>query len=368
MIHLLTIIGARPQIIKAAAFSRAVAAWNSTHNPKEQIHETLLHTGQHYDDNMSAVFFEELGVPAPAIQLHTQQPAEMMEGIESTLQSAHYDGVVLYGDTNSTLAGAKAASKLHVPVFHVEAGLRSWNIQMPEEYNRIVADSVSSLLFTPTDTATANLQREGKQHIVQTGDLMYDNALWFSSLAEQKSEVLKRLQILDEPYVLATVHRQANADNPWNMRSIIVALESIAEKRKVVLPLHPRTRKGLDEDSLRKLTSNPQIILTEPVSFLDMILLEKHASLVLTDSGGVQKEAFFFGKPCVILREETEWTEIVESGAAILAGADTRQILQAYEQLQSVSIPPSTLYGDCHAADRMVLEIVRFLLHDDFII
>ena len=361
MIQLLTIIGARPQIIKAAAFSRAVAAWNASHSPEEQIHETILHTGQHYDENMSAVFFSELGVPAPTIHLHAHQTDEMLDGIGKSLLSAHYDGVVLYGDTNSTLAGAKAASKLHVPVFHVEAGLRSWNIQMPEEYNRIVADSVASLLFTPTDTATANLQREGKDHIIQTGDLMYDNTLYFSAVAEHKSDVLRRLNLTGEPFVLATIHRQSNADSPWNMMTISVALNRIAEQVKVVLPLHPRTRANLTEETLGILTSNPQIILTEPVSFLDMILLEKNATLVLTDSGGVQKEAFFFSKPCVILREETEWVEIVDCGAAILAGADTNLILDAFRQLLNKPVPnPSQLYGNGHAADQMVREIAAF--------
>ena len=361
MIQLLTIIGARPQIIKAAAFSRAVAAWNAHHSPEEQIHETILHTGQHYDDNMSAVFFSELGVPAPFIQLHAHQTDEMLDGIERSLLSAHYDGVVLYGDTNSTLAGAKAASKLHVPVFHVEAGLRSWNIQMPEEYNRIVADSVSSLLFTPTSTATRNLEQEGKDHIIQTGDLMYDNSLYFSDLAEHKSNVLRRLGLTYAPFVLATVHRQSNADSPWNMMTISVALNRIAPQTKVVLPLHPRTRANLTEETLGLISSNPQIVLTDPVSFLDMIQLEKNATLVLTDSGGVQKEAFFFGKPCVILREETEWVEILDCGAAILAGADSQRILDAYSQLINKPIPsPSQLYGDGHAADRMVSEIAAF--------
>ena len=361
MIQLLTIIGARPQIIKAAAFSRAVAAWNAEHSPAEQIEETILHTGQHYDENMSAVFFSELGVPAPKIQLHAHQTAEMLDGIEKTLQSAHYDGVVLYGDTNSTLAGAKAASKLHVPVFHVEAGLRSWNIQMPEEYNRIIADSVSSLLFTPTDVATHNLEQEGKDHIIQTGDLMYDNALFFSGMAEQKSDILHRLGLTDTPFVLTTIHRQSNADNSWNMTTISVALNRIAEQVKMVLPLHPRTRANLTEEALESLSSNPRIVLTEPVSFLDMIQLEKNAALVLTDSGGVQKETFFFGKPCVILREETEWVEIVDQGAAILAGADTQAIVRAYEQLIDKPVPaPSGLYGNGHAADKMVAEIVAF--------
>lgn len=364
MIQLLTIIGARPQIIKAAAFSRAVAAWNVAHSPEEQLNETILHTGQHYDENMSAVFFSELGVPAPTIQLHAHQTIEMLDGIEKSLQSTHYDGVVLYGDTNSTLAGAKAASKLHVPVFHVEAGLRSWNIQMPEEYNRIVADSVASLLFTPTDTATANLQREGKDHIIQTGDLMYDNALYFSTIAEQKSDILHRLNLTGEPFVLTTIHRQSNADSPWNMMTISVALNRIAEQVKVILPLHPRTRANLTEETLGILTSNPQIILTEPVSFLDMVQLEKNATIVLTDSGGVQKEAFFFGKPCVILRDETEWVEIVDCGAAILAGADSERIVDAYNQLLDKTIPgPSQLYGNGHAAEQMVREIVAFLKH-----
>lgn len=352
MKRIVTIIGARPQIIKAAAVSRAVQAHFSS-----QIEEHILHTGQHYDSNMSEVFFRELGVPEPMYNLHVGsashgvQTARMIEGIEAVLMQTHYDGVLVYGDTNSTLAAAVAASKLQVPVFHVEAGLRSFNMSMPEEINRIVCDRLSSLLFAPTTTAVRNLEAEGMtKGVVLSGDVMYDNSLYFCKTACGCKT--------DRPFVLATVHRPANTDNEEHLRSIVRALQDIAKTgMDVVVPLHPRTKKRIED--LRLNTDDLRII--EPASFLEMIALEKNASVVLTDSGGVQKEAFFYGTPCVILRPETEWVEIVEAGAGILADADYERIMAAYEQLvnKPVDFPP--LYGDGHASEKILEEIVRYL-------
>ncbi len=348
MVHLLTIIGARPQIIKAAAFSRVV---------REQfagrIEEHILHTGQHYDANMSEVFFRELGVPAPDYNLHVGsashgvQTARMIEGIEAVLMQTRYDGVLVYGDTNSTLAAAVAASKLQIPIFHVEAGLRSYNMSMPEEINRIVCDRLSSLLFAPTATAVRNLEKEGMTRgVVQSGDVMYDNALYYETAA------------LKGKFVLATVHRPANTDNEVHLRSIIRALQDIAKTgMEVVVPLHPRTKKRIND--LRLNTDDLRII--EPASFLEMLALEKNASVVLTDSGGVQKEAFFYGTPCVILRPETEWVEIIDAGAGILADADYERIIAAYGLLKDkrTAFPP--LFGDGHASEKIAEEILRFL-------
>ena len=352
MKRIVTIIGARPQIIKAAAVSRAVHAHFSS-----QIEEHILHTGQHYDSNMSEVFFRELGVPEPMYNLHVGsashgvQTARMIEGIEAVLMQTHYDGVLVYGDTNSTLAAAVAASKLQVPIFHVEAGLRSFNMSMPEEINRIVCDRLSSLLFAPTTTAVRNLEAEGMtKGVVLSGDVMYDNSLYFGKTACGCKT--------DRPFVLATVHRPANTDNEEHLRSIIRALQDIAKTgMDVVVPLHPRTKKRIAD--LRLNTDDLRII--EPASFLEMIALEKNAAVVLTDSGGVQKEAFFYGTPCVILRPETEWVEIVEAGAGILADADYERIMAAYEQLANKPIDFPPVYGDGHASEKILEEIVRYL-------
>lgn len=398
---LLTIIGARPQIIKAAAFSRAVAEWNANHGPEQQVEEVILHTGQHYDDNMSAVFFRELGIPEPDINLHVGsgshgiQTARMIEGIEAVLQgqqvtgdrrqdTGDFDGVVLYGDTNSTLAGAVAASKIHVPVFHIEAGLRSWNMAMPEEVNRIVCDELSSILFTPTNTGLNNLRHAGfvvngepntgnkvhflngkGQYVVQSGDVMYDNSMYFAQMAEEKSDIIERLHLTPKQFILATIHRPSNTDSAENLTSIFQALLDIAAGMKVVLPLHPRTRKLLPEklpmDLLERVKKCNNILLIEPASFFEIIRLERHARVVMTDSGGVQKESFFFSTPCVILRPETEWIEIVNAGAGILADADYHRILAAYNELicREVHFPP--LFGDAHAASHILSEIVAYL-------
>lgn len=386
---LLTVIGARPQIIKAAALSRAVKKWNNSHGEEEQMHEVILHTGQHYDDNMSAVFFRELGIPEPDINLHVgsgshgTQTARMIEGIEQVLTEDKYDGVVLYGDTNSTLAGAVAAAKIHVPVFHVEAGLRSWNMAMPEEINRIVCDELASVLFTPTKTGWNNLRkagfgskdekgkvhfRNGKgQYMVESGDVMYDNSMYFAQMAEEKSDIMAQLGLVSKQFVLATIHRPANTDEKENLQAIVRALLDIADKEqvKIVWPMHPRTRKllpeKLDKDLLARMEKCANIVTTEPASFFEIIQLERHARIVMTDSGGVQKEAFFFETPCVILRPETEWIEIVEAGAGILANADYERIVEAYHQLVDKSVHFPALFGDSHASEKILKEIVDYL-------
>lgn len=372
MLRLLSIIGARPQIIKAAAISRAVRTQFAG-----QIEEHILHTGQHYDDNMSEVFFRELGIPEPDYNLHVgsgshaEQTGEMLKGIEKVLMEQHFDGVILYGDTNSTLAGALAASKLQVPVFHVEAGLRSFNMSMPEEINRIVADRLGNLLFAPTQTAVRNLEAEGvgcnvygEQHawqkVVLSGDVMYDNSMYFSAMADMKSDIIERLGLSYRNFVLATIHRPANTDNPENLRSIFRALSDIAASGvDVIFPCHPRTRKKLSDESL-EFRESSHFHLIDPVSFFEIIRLEKNARVVMTDSGGVQKEAFFYGTPCVILRPETEWVEIVDAGAGILADAGYERIMKAYADLsgREVYFPP--LFGDAHASERILSEIIDF--------
>ena len=392
MIRLLTIIGARPQIIKAAAISRAIREKFA-----DQVEEHILHTGQHYDDNMSEVFFRELGIPEPNYNLHVGsgshgvQTAKIIEGVEQVLSETHYDGVIVYGDTNSTLAAAVAASKIHVPVFHIEAGLRSFNMSMPEEINRIVCDQLSSVLFTPTETGMRNLKGEGflvhdaaeqpndaikarvkfadgrGQKVVLSGDVMYDNSMYFSAMADMKSDIIERMGLGYRNYVLATIHRPANTDNAANLQSIFTALLDIADREQidVVLPLHPRTRKvlpsRLTEEILNRIDDNKHMRIIEPASFFEIIRLEKNARVVMTDSGGVQKEAFFYGTPCVILRPETEWVEIVEAGAGIIADADYERIISAYEALagKQVHFPP--LFGDGHASEKIISEIIDYL-------
>lgn len=389
MIRLLTIIGARPQIIKAAAISRAIK-----NHFADEIEEYILHTGQHYDTNMSSVFFDELGIPQPNYNLHVGsgshgvQTARIIEGVEKVLEEAKthhtpFDGVVVYGDTNSTLAAAIAAAKIHIPVFHIEAGLRSFNMSMPEEINRIVCDQLSSVLFTPTATGLRNLSEEGfadggikqrvrfanqkEQRVVLSGDVMYDNSLYFSKIAEQKSDIIERLGLKKKQFILATIHRPANTDNSDNLQSIFRALLDIADNQQIdiVLPLHPRTRNmlhtQLTEELLMRIEHTNRFQLIEPASFFEIIRLEKNARIVMTDSGGVQKEAFFFETPCVILRPETEWVEIVEAGAGIITDADYLRIVSAYQDLsnQSVSFPP--LFGDGYASEKILTEILNYL-------
>lgn len=380
MIRLLTVIGARPQIIKAAAISRAVK-----NHFAGQIEEKILHTGQHYDANMSQVFFDELGIPAPDYNLgvgsgsHGVQTAKMIAGIEEVLTSEHFDGIILYGDTNSTLAGAVAASKIHIPVFHIEAGLRSFNMTMPEEINRIVCDQLSSILFPPTETGYRNLVREGFEGskaifkngkgrlVFNSGDVMYDNSMYFATLAEQKSDILARLGVKPNEFILTTIHRPNNTDVPERLTNILSSLLTITERDGItlVLPLHPRTKnlldKNLDSAVYEKLMNSPLVKIIPPASFFEIIVLEKNARIVMTDSGGVQKESFFFERPCVILRPETEWVEIVEHGAGIIANADPKLIVEAYDKLIGTKPVFPPLFGDAHAAEHILQKITDYL-------
>ncbi len=379
MIKILTIIGARPQFIKAAALSRAIRNKFS-----DKIQEVIVHTGQHYDDNMSRVFFEEMEIPKEDYNLnvgsgsHGKQTATMISGIEDLLLKEKPDCVVLYGDTNSTLAGAVAAAKIHIPIVHIEAGLRSFNKSMPEEINRIVCDHCSTLLFSPTKNGYINLVREGfpefnktpytadNPRIYHCGDVMYDNALYFSQIAEKKSDILKQYDLTAGNYILATIHRDNNTDDPERFASIFLSLNKISQenKLKIVLPLHPRTSKAL-QSNLKKevydaMRSNPNFVMMPPASFLEMIVLEKNSMLICTDSGGVQKEAFFFKKPCIILRPETEWLELVESGTAILTDVDGQKIMNAFVQFRNkknLSFPP--VFGDGHASEFICQELVK---------
>lgn len=370
MKRVLTIVGARPQIIKSAAISRAISSKYS-----DQLEEIIVHTGQHYDHNMSAVFFTEMGIPKPHVNLevgsgnHGAQTAQMLSGIEQTIEEFAPDAVLVYGDTNSTIAGALAASKRHVPVVHVEAGLRSFDKMMPEEVNRICADHMSTLLFTPTLTGMENLRNEGFQmhsdakasinhpKVFHCGDVMYDNSLYFSTLSAQRSTILSHLGIDNKPFLLVTIHRDSNTDIADRLNGIFSALLTIQEttKQQIVLPLHPRTRKKMEnvltEQVKEVLYSNAEIMLIEPVGFLDMIALESNATMVVTDSGGVQKEAYFFEKPCLIMRDTTEWIEIVENGSAMLVGADSQRIVHGYLELSAKRMAFPSLYGDGKAAE-----------------
>ena len=373
---IVTIIGARPQIIKAAALSRAI----KTHYA-DRIQEIIVHTGQHYDDNMSQVFFDELGIPRPDYNLHVGsashgvQTARMTEGIEEILVKEKPDFIVLYGDTNSTLAGAVAAAKIHVPIVHIEAGLRSFNKSMPEEINRIVCDHCSTLLFSPTLAGIENLKREGfpmdndepytidNPRVYHCGDIMYDNSLHFAEIAEQKTNIIQRLELADKPFILSTIHRDSNTDYPERLDAIFTAILRLSEECLIVLPLHPRTAKllktNLAVEKREQTFNSPNIIITPPVSFLEMIALERHAQLVMTDSGGVQKESYFFKKPGIILRPETEWVEIVQTGNAILADADESRIMEAWQHFKNN--PPThfpEIFGDGHAAEFMLEQML----------
>ncbi len=312
MKKIVTVIGARPQFIKASVVSRAL-------KNNSAFKEIIVHTGQHYDKNMSQIFFEEMKIPTADYQLtiqetlHGKQTARMLEEIEKILLLEKPDIVLIYGDTNSTLAAALAAAKLHIPIAHIEAGLRSYNRNMPEEINRLVADQLATLLFAPTKQAVINLKNEGYQQnrIFESGDVMYDVSLLFSPLAEQKSTILHSLGYKKNSYILATIHRAENTDNPAILKSIFTALNKVSNTYPIVLPLHPRTRKML-QLSYPDILNNTHIQFIEPIGFLDMLMLEKNAGLIMTDSGGIQKEAFFHHVPCITLRTETEWIETVD--------------------------------------------------------
>ncbi len=360
--RILTVVGARPQFIKAAAFSRVV---------RQRHMEILVHTGQHYDASMSDVFFEELSLPRPDHHLgvgsgsHGAQTAQMLERLEAVMQREAPHAVVIYGDTNSTLAGALAAAKLGIPVAHVEAGLRSYVRDMPEEINRLVADRLSTWLFAPTQNAVDNLTREGYAlaaspttddhgpQVYLTGDIMYDALMQHSAVADEKSHILRDLVLTPGGYTLATIHRAANTDDPHRLADIFDALALLHEP--VIVPLHPRTRAALMGTDIE---IEPPVRVVDPVGYLDMLALERHARMVLTDSGGVQKEAYLLGVPCVTLREETEWIETLVDGWNILTGSNAERILAAAKRPRPSGTPPP-VFGDAHAAEKMVAALER---------
>jgi len=357
-IKIVTIVGARPQFVKAAAVSRAIRKFNAGASVK-RITEVLLHTGQHYDYNMSQVFFEQLEIGEPKYHLgvgsgtHGEMTGAMLAKIEQALMKEEPDWVLVYGDTNSTLAGALAAAKLHIPVAHVEAGLRSFNRQMPEEINRILTDHLSGLLFCPTAAAVRNLGHEGiTVGVHMVGDVMYDAFLFYKKLAAERSGILQDLGLRRGKYCLGTVHRQENTEDPQKLDNILTAFEALArEDCPMVLPLHPRTikvirmRRGHD-------IQIPNVMILSPVSYLDMIELEAQAHVIFTDSGGMQKEAFFAHVPCITLREETEWVETVETGWNQLAGTNAQMIADAF--ITATSSRPEKrvdLYGEGDASE-----------------
>lgn len=356
---IITVIGARPQFIKAAAVSRAFRTDSS-------IEEIIIHTGQHYDANMSDVFFDEMDIPKPKYQLdvnglgHGAMTGQMLEKIEKVLLEEKPDWVLVYGDTNSTLAGALAAKKLHFKVAHVEAGLRSFNIRMPEEINRILTDRISNILLCPTQTAIDNLEKEGYENIDAkidlTGDVMYDAALFYQQQSEAKSTVMQTLN-LTKDFILCTIHRAENTDDPSRLKAILSALETLNQDCEIVLPIHPRTA-GI----LRKMGIQSNLKLIDPVGYFDMIQLLSNCSLVLTDSGGLQKEAFYFEKYCITMRDETEWVELVSNGFNFIAGADEQKIVSLAKKHMGNAFPTDApkLYGDGKASFKIMEAIKNY--------
>ncbi len=345
---IVTVIGARPQFVKAAVVSRAIAA-------RENLEEVMIHTGQHYDKNMSDIFFTEMDIPQPSYNLavkeslHGAMTAKMLSGIEEILLAEKPALVLTYGDTNSTLAAALAASKLQLPIAHVEAGLRSFNRNMPEEINRLLTDQLSEYLFCPTDQAIANLQREGYEdgfhQIFRTGDVMLDAALYYAG--KSTSTILQTLGLQDVPFILATIHRAENTNDSEKLRSIIEALNELNTTTRVLVPLHPRTTKILQQQNIPT-----GFTIIDPVGYFDMLQLLASCALVITDSGGLQKEAFFFKKFCVTLREQTEWVELVENGYAALAGSDSQLITSIAQAFLAKEFTGSNaLYGNGNAGE-----------------
>jgi UDP-N-acetylglucosamine 2-epimerase (non-hydrolysing) len=360
-----TVVGARPQFIKCAPVSREL---------RKVVTEVIIHTGQHYDGCMNDVFFHDLEIPTPEWNLgvgsgpHGAQTAEMLKRIEEVLLIEWPDYVMTYGDTNSTLAGALAAAKLHIPVAHIEAGLRSFNRRMPEEINRVMTDHLSTTLFCPTETALQNLAREGVVNGIHlVGDVMYDAALQFAAVARRRSTILADLGLKPKEYLLATVHRPSNTDSEVTLGAIMSSLREISEP--IVFPVHPRTRQRLRQCGWDNSgSSDRRMLLLEPVGYLDMLMLEENARIILTDSGGLQKEAYFFRVPCVTLRLETEWVETVSTGWNVIVGTDRTQILNAVNGRRWPQGTPPQLFGDGHAAhcivDRLVAGQSAFLSHE----
>ncbi len=365
-----TIVGARPQFIKAAAVRRAILEIDCL---RKRIQDVWVHTGQHYDYMMDRVFFEELKLPKPDYHLgvgsgsHAKQTGKMLERIETVLQKERPETVIVYGDTNSTLAGALAAAKLKIPVTHVEAGLRSFNSSMPEEINRLLTDHLSTMLFCPTGQAVRNLGKEGVKDgrtrmVKNVGDVMYDSILYYSKIAEEKSTLLEEVGLRSLEYYLATLHRAENTDDPQKLESVCRALDEIGKRTPVVLPLHPRTEKIIGGCHLFSRFRNIKFI--EPVSYLDMLTLERNAKGILTDSGGVQKEACWFRVPCFTLREETEWTETIQSGSNVLVGTSVRRIVREVSQKERRRKCPkeSKIFGDGKASQKIVQILLGHLL------
>jgi UDP-GlcNAc3NAcA epimerase len=359
MKKIITILGARPQFVKAAVLSRIIAKYNA-------VEEVIIHTGQHYDTNMSAVFFEEMEIPKPKYNLsinglsHGAMTGQMLIEIEAVLTKETPDMVLVYGDTNSTLAGALAAKKMNIKLVHVEAGLRSFNMKMPEEINRILTDRISDLLLCPTDTALKNLENEGFKNltskIVKCGDIMKDAVEYYGKISGEKSAIISRLNLIPNEFVLATIHRQENTDNPEKLKEIFEGLELISKEKLVVLPLHPRTKAILNQHNL---TYDIKII--DPVGYFDMLELLKKCNLVITDSGGLQKEAFFNKKHCIIARDETEWVELVSNGFAEIVGSDKKNMHQSFENYQKSSANfEMNLFGE-NVGEKIYNEIFKLL-------
>jgi UDP-GlcNAc3NAcA epimerase len=350
---IVTILGARPQFIKAGSVSREIAKY-------KEIEEVIVHTGQHYDANMSDIFFDEMKIPKPDYFLgiggksHGAMTGQMIEKIEEVCLKEKPDWVMVYGDTNSTLAGAIVASKLHIKLAHIEAGLRSFNMKMPEEVNRILTDRVSQILFCPTDTAVQNLKNEGYDNldvkVVKSGDVMQDGAMFYKNLAQKPSCDIQ------EGYILCTIHRAENTDDVTRLENIFAALNEIVKEKQIILPLHPRTKKILQESKID--TDNLTII--DPVGYLEMVWLIDNCSLVMTDSGGLQKEAYFFEKQCITLRDETEWVELVENGFNTLVGADKTKILAAFNNTTMFSDKDLDLYGGGRASENIIQELLKY--------
>ena len=358
MKKILTVVGARPQFIKAAALSREIAK-------HADIAEAIVHTGQHYDANMSDIFFTELEIPKPDYNLsvanlnHGAMTGRMLEGIEQVILKEKPDIVLVYGDTNSTLAGALAAKKLHVKLAHVEAGLRSFDMQMPEEINRILTDRISDILFCPTEQAVKNLKTEGFENfdcqIFKTGDIMYDAALFYAKKAGKMPEIMK--QIPQEKFILCTIHRAENTDNPQRLKSIFEALDEINKEIKIILPLHPRTKTILENEKIQT-----KVSIIDPVGYLIMTQLTNNAEMVITDSGGLQKEAYFYGKYCIVLRDTTEWVELVEYDCARLVGYVREKILESYYFMKGNNLSSfQGLYGQGKASYDIVKELIEIL-------
>jgi len=353
MPKILTIVGVRPQFVKAAALSRALKKFG--------IEEILVHTGQHFDENMAEIFFRQMEIPQPKYNLainslsHGAMTGRMLEEIEKVIIEEKPSVLVVFGDTNSTLAGALAASKLHIPVAHIEAGLRSFNMKMPEEVNRILTDRISEYLFCPNENAVANLKNEGFDnfgcHILNCGDVMYDVALYYSKFSEEHSTIVSDLKLESGKFLLTTLHRQENTDDPAILESLIFTLNKLSNNYKIVLPIHPRTRKIIESRGL-KLNFSP----IDPVGYFDMIELLKHCAFVISDSGGLQKEAFFFEKHCLVIRNETEWTELVELGYNFLTGTESAKILETVNNLSRYNVNfDKKPYGEGNAAEKIAL-------------